>query len=85
MGVLNIKDQGTYALARQLADRTGTSLTRAVHSALEHELERMTARHDRASLIADLNAIVEEASKLPVFDSRTPDEIIGYDESGLPS
>lgn len=85
MGVLNIKDQETYALARKLADRTGTSLTRAVRRALEHELERTAARQDKASLIADLNAIIEAASKLPVLDPRTPDEIIGYDENGLPS
>jgi len=85
MAVLNIKDERAHRLARELADRTGASLTSAVRSALEHELERTMARQDKASLIADLNAIIEAASKLPVLDPRTPDEIIGYDENGLPS
>lgn len=28
--------------------------------------------------------IARECHKLPVLDNRTPDEIIGYDENGLP-
>lgn len=85
MGVLNIKDQETYALARKLADRTGQSLTVSVRRALEHELERMTAENERAMRLEALNRIVREAAALPVLDHRTADEIIGYDENGLPS
>ncbi len=29
--------------------------------------------------------ILEKIDALPVVDNRTPDEIIGYDENGLPS
>ena len=29
--------------------------------------------------------VIEEIKKLPVLDPRSPDEIIGYDEHGLPS
>lgn len=85
MGVLNIKDQATYALARKLADRTGTSLTGAVRKALEHELERTKPREDKTRLIAELNEIIDRAASRPVLDTRTADEIIGYDENGLPS
>lgn len=31
-----------------------------------------------------IDAIVAEVRKMPVLDSRTPDEILGYDENGLP-
>ncbi|MGZ3297942.1 MAG: type II toxin-antitoxin system VapB family antitoxin [Asticcacaulis sp.] len=85
MAVLNIKDQATYALARKLADRTGQSLTASVRRALEHELERVNTQTERALRLEALNRIVQEAAALPVLDSRTPDEIIGYDENGLPS
>ncbi|MGZ3306306.1 MAG: type II toxin-antitoxin system VapB family antitoxin [Asticcacaulis sp.] len=85
MGVLNIKDQATYTLARKLADRTGQSLTASVRRALEHELERVNTQTERALRLEALNRIVQEAAALPVLDSRTPDEIIGYDENGLPS
>jgi hypothetical protein len=29
--------------------------------------------------------IANEAAALPIMDDRTPEEIIGYDENGLPS
>jgi antitoxin VapB len=31
-----------------------------------------------------LRDIGERCAKLPVLDDRTPDEILGYDEHGLP-
>jgi hypothetical protein len=30
-----------------------------------------------------IQAICKAAAALPVFDDRTPDEIIGYDENGI--
>jgi antitoxin VapB len=36
-------------------------------------------------LRAQLRCIQERVAALPVLDDRTPDEIIGYDENGLPT
>ena len=82
---LNIKDESTYALARQLADQTGESLTRAVHHALEEKLQRMALAKSPDARRARIEEILKHAASLPVLDHRTPDEIIGYDENGLPS
>lgn len=83
---LNIKNERAHDLARQVADKTGESLTTAVIVALEERLQRVApVQKDKERLIAEINAIVEHASRLPVLDPRTPDEIIGYDENGLPS
>jgi hypothetical protein len=37
------------------------------------------------SLRAVIDAIADHCSSLPVIDDRSPDEILGYDEHGLPS
>lgn len=82
---LNIKSPDVDRLARELTAATGESLTTAVETALRERLERARSG-DRPALIARrLQALSSEVADLPVRDSRTADEIIGYDEHGLPS
>jgi antitoxin VapB len=80
---LNIKDSETDRLARRLAKLTGESLTDAVGKALRERLDREERRRGRASL-AELMAIARRYASRPVVDDRTEDEILGYDERGLP-
>lgn len=82
---LNIKDEETDRLARELAEATGETITGAVATALRERLERLRARSGRRSLGDELEEIVERFATLPVLDDRSPEEIIGYDEHGLPS
>jgi antitoxin VapB len=65
--------------------KTGESLTTAVILALEERLRRVSPQEDRAARLARINEILDRAASYPVLDNRTPDEIIGYDENGLPS
>ena len=81
---LSIKDPETERLARELAKRTGESLTIATRRALEERLSRIGGAARRAALLEDLAGSRRRWSKMPVLDSRSPDEIIGYDENGLP-
>ena len=79
---LNIKDEEAHLLARKLAAATGESLTQAVKVSLEERLARI--RHINTTTLADqLDRIALDCASLPVLDARTPDEILGYDESGL--
>jgi len=74
-------------LARELAQATGETLTEAVTRALEERLG-LFRRRSEAEVEARLKAMMEilkEIDKLPVLDDRTPDEILGYDEDGLPT
>jgi antitoxin VapB len=80
---LNIKDPETDHLVRRLASLTGESLTEAVQVAVRDRLEREERRRGRAS-IEQLLAIARRYAARPVKDDRTPDEILGYDERGLP-
>ena len=78
---LSIKSDAADQLARELADLTGESITDAVTGALRTrlELERRARSHRRSAL-----DLVAEFSRLPVLDRRTPEEILGYDDVGLP-
>ena len=80
---LNIKSEEADALARKLARRTGESLTDAVVNALKERLAR-TEKARPHDLLRELATIRKRCAKLKVRDARSPDEIIGYDENGLP-
>lgn len=81
---LSFKDEETDRLARDVAKLTGESLTVAVRRALRERLERERLRLGEASGIADrLLAIGRHCASLPDLDRRTPDEIIGYDATGM--
>jgi antitoxin VapB len=82
---LSIKDPETERLARTLAERTGESITTATKRALEERLRRTGSDARKAALLEDLEAIQRRWNALPVLDNRTPDEIVGYDENGIPS
>ena len=82
---LSIKHPEADRLARELAARTGESLTDAVVIALRERLARQTGRARVVSLAEELAAIRRRCASLPVLDERTPEEIIGYDERGLPA
>lgn len=80
---LNLKNPETHELARKLADRLETTMAEAVHRALEEALRAMP---DHASVKAErLREVAEHCASLPKRDARTPDEVLGYDDHGLPS
>lgn len=81
---LSIKDEKADRLARELARRTGESLTEAVTRALEERLKRVAPRKRDAHLLRELNEIARQSAALAGDDPRTPEEIVGYDENGLP-
>ena len=82
---LNIKDPETDRLARELVQETGESLTRAVRISLKERLRRVKGRPKGKSLADELDAIALRIAQMPVVDERTPDEILGYDQDGLPT
>lgn len=79
--VLSIKSERADQLARDLAELTGASITDAVTASLEAQLELERRRRRRPAL----GDIVERFRGLPVLDERSPDEVIGYGEHGLPA
>jgi antitoxin VapB len=81
---ISIKSIETERLAREIAAKTGESLTGAVQKSLEERLERLKKNRRSQALAMQLDDILRRVDEMPDLDSRTPDEIIGYDEDGLP-
>lgn len=81
---LSIRNEETEELAEALAKLTGETKTEAVRKALRDRLERVRRERTRRRLADELDAIADHCASLPVRDSRTAEEIIGYDEHGLP-
>lgn len=81
---LNIRNPETEQLAAELARLTGETKTEAVTQAVRDRLERVKRARYQRSLADELDAIGRQCAALPVLDPRTPDEILGYDENGIP-
>jgi antitoxin VapB len=81
---LNIKDPATEQSVRELAAATGEGLTTAIRVAVQQRLERVRKPRSR-DLAEELLEIGRRCSALPDLDTRTAEEILGYDEHGLPT
>jgi antitoxin VapB len=81
---LSIKNDSTEALARQVAEETGESITKAIEKSLQERLARLKARRRNRALATQLDEILARVDQLPMLDPRPADEILGYDEHGLP-
>jgi antitoxin VapB len=85
---LSVNHPEADELARALAARTGETVDEAVVNALRERLERTpegAGRADnKAKRLQELLEIGRRCAALPDYDTRIPDEIIGYDEYGVP-
>lgn len=81
---LNIKSAEAHRLARELAARTGESLTEAVTEAIRHRLSLLEPVGQGDLLEAEVAEIQAFVASLPDRDTRSPEEILGFDEHGLP-
>ncbi|MFT3861946.1 type II toxin-antitoxin system VapB family antitoxin [Micropruina sp.] len=81
---LNIKDPVTDALARELSRETGESITEALRIAIGERLTRLRRQASVGARFADLQRYVDRGRQRATLDARSADEILGYDENGLP-
>ena len=81
---LSIRNPKVEHLARVVARRTGENMTDAIARSLEERLARMQGSKQRAAKLRAIRRIVASVKRLPTLDGRTPEEILGYDEHGLP-
>jgi len=81
---LNIKDPNTEKVVRELAAITGEAVTTAVRRAAEERLQRIRRDKSGRRLADELLAIGARCRALPDLDTRSAEDILGYDEHGLP-
>ena len=83
---LSIKNDETEQLVRELARRKGIGVTSAIDLAVRNELAiTPPLKKDPATLLEAVRKIQERVAKLPILDDRSADEILGYDDNGLPN
>lgn len=80
---LSIKDDEADRLAREVAERTGETLTQAVVVALRERLERLSGPRP-SGLVEEVARIARRNAARPLLDERSEDEILGYGSRGLP-
>jgi antitoxin VapB len=81
---LNIRNKITEELAAELAKLTGETKTEAVTQALRERLERTRRSRAKRRLVDEIEEIALHCSALPLRDKRSAEDIIGYDDQGLP-
>lgn len=80
----SIKNEEADRLVRALAERTGEGITDVVLGALREELKRVSGRRSGLGLSDDIARMQDRIAALPVLDNRCDDEILGYNDAGLP-
>lgn len=87
---LHIRQERTEKLARDVAKRTGETLTEAVYRALAERLARLSTqkREDEERMLRDLRDISRRSAAAfrATGETRTSTELLDelYDENGLP-
>ena len=81
---LNIRNAEAERLAETLAKLTGETKAEAVTTALRERLGRVRRERAGRKLADELDEIAKHCAALPIRDGRTAEEIVGYDERGLP-
>ena len=81
---LNVRNPEADRLAAELARATAETKTEAVIQAMRDRLERVRRERGGRRLADELDEIARTCAALPVRDRRSAEEILGYDEQGLP-
>lgn len=87
---LNIRSAEADSLATEVASLAGETKTHAVIVALKERRQRLqqqaqAASQVQAGLVHQLDQLGLRCAARAVYDSRTADEILGYDATGLPT
>lgn len=85
---LSIKNREVEALARELARIQHKPITEAIRGSLQRELERakiIAMARPNTGMAERLMEIGRRVAAMPTINDMTDDEILGYDEHGIPT
>ena len=77
---LSIRNPEVEILARDLAARSGSGMTDEILEALRERKDRVDKESEFR--FKRIFAMAERCTDLPVLDGRTPDQILGFSDSG---
>ena len=81
LNIANHKVEKKAILASRIL---GTNKTAAVELALDYYLKHHPPSSEQRTDIQEVSRLLDELAELPVLDNRKADEIIGYNEDGVP-
>jgi len=81
---LNIVNRRVEEKAIQASEITNVNKTAAVEIALDYYLAHHQLGQDKNAANREIITMLDELIELPVLDRRSADDILGYDEIGLP-
>jgi antitoxin VapB len=79
---MHINNPEVERKVRSLAETLGTTLTEAIDISVTKELRRSVPRKADPQLMRDLGKILDRIDRLPILDTRSADEVLGYTENG---
>jgi len=79
---LSIKNDEVEGLARELAHVTGESITQVILHALQQQAQRLQAKQSETAVLARILRATERCAALPDRDSRSAEDILGYEADG---
>ena len=81
---LTIKSERVEKLVREAASLTEETLTETIGRAVEERLLRLRGRRLMPSRLEAILGVSRRCAALPDVDMRSPEEILGYGECGVP-
>lgn len=82
MAVL-IKDEEADRLIRELAARTGETITDAVKNAVAQRLKSMPLSDEaKSERLRRMDAVLAKLDAIPTVDHRSHEQVLGYNERG---
>ncbi len=83
---INIKNKEAERLLAEIKQKTGRGTTDLLLDLLRQERARLATEQDAElqRALADTRWLQETWNALPIVDPRTPEEILQFDENGLP-
>ena len=83
---LSIKDPETDAMVRRLARARKTSFTGAIRLAVSNELAKEPKpKRTFEEVWPEIQEIQRQTAAIPLLTDASDDEILGYDDDGLPT
>lgn len=82
---MKISDPETKELAKLVSDLTGETEIQVVKVSLCDRLNQIKRQKFSDTRIQEIKEIAKHCRSLPVLDNRNDEEILGYDDKGLPN
>ncbi|MEW6184613.1 MAG: type II toxin-antitoxin system VapB family antitoxin [Thermodesulfobacteriota bacterium] len=81
---LSIHNPRAEKLARELAAKSGQTITQAIINALEDRLLRIQGKKEPVDLAGEMLKIAHRCGRIPDKDSRNAEQILNYNQEGVP-